>query len=284
MDDSGSRRRLLDGKVAIVTGAARGIGRGYALRLAKLGANVAVGDINFDSAKELGIDRPHILDELRAFDVECDAVVCDVTSRESAFELVATTIDRFGRLDVVVCNVGGSGDQPDSYATTTSQADLEAAVVLNLYGTIYVCQAAAPHLKESGWGKIVVVSSTAAVRSALGGWSAPYAAAKAGILGYMIHLAEELGPFNITVNAIAPGYIKHDRSEAQKRKSIHDERATYWRTAADATCLKRVGTVEDCAGAIEFLCTPLSDFVTGQVLYVDGGLTVRDAADSPWSD
>jgi 3-oxoacyl-[acyl-carrier protein] reductase len=98
----------------------------------------------------------------------------------------------------------------------------------------------------------------------------------------MIHLAEELGAFNITVNAIAPGYIRHDRSEASHGQS--ESAAAYWQKIADSSCMRRWGTIEDCAGVIEFLCTPLSDFVTGQVIFADGGLTVRDGADSPWPD
>jgi 3-oxoacyl-[acyl-carrier protein] reductase len=273
-----SKGRVLDGKVAVVTGAARGIGRGYALRLGGLGASVVVGDINFDSAKELGIDRPSIVDEVSALGVQCEGVVCDVTSRESAQSLIDRAVDRFGRVDVVVCNVGGSG-KSDSYASTVPPDEFEAAIALNLFGIVYVCQAAAPRLKEHGWGKIVMVSSTAGVRSALGGWHAPYGTAKAGVLGYMIHLAEELGAFNITVNAIAPGYIRHDRSAASHGES--ESAVAYWKEVSDAACMRRSGTIDDCAGVIEFLCTPLSDFVTGQLIFADGGLTVRDAADSP---
>jgi 3-oxoacyl-[acyl-carrier protein] reductase len=273
--------RVLEDKVAVVTGAARGIGRAYALRLARLGASIVIGDINFDSAKELGVERPNIVEEVSAVGVACEGVVCDVTDPQSAQNLIDRGISRFGRLDIVVCNVGSSG-KSDSYASSASVDEFAAAIAVNLYGIVFVCQAAVPHLKEHGWGKVVMVSSTAGVRSALGGWHAPYGTAKAGVLGYMIHLAEELGTFNITVNAIAPGYIRHDRSEASHAQS--DSSAAYWKQVADSSCMRRWGTIEDCAGVIEFLCTPLSDFVTGQVIFADGGLTVRDGTDSPWPD
>jgi 3-oxoacyl-[acyl-carrier protein] reductase len=269
-----TRDRVLDGKVALVTGGARGIGRSYALRLGQLGASVVVGDRNFDSAREYGIERPSIVQELEAQGSQGEEVVCDVTSQESCSALVERAVEHFGRLDIVVCNVGNAGDSLQSYASTVSAEEFHHTLALNLYGAVYVCQAATPHLKANGWGKIVNISSTAAVRSPLGGWSAPYGAAKAAVTGYTIHLAEELGAFNITVNAIAPGYIRHDQSAGQEP----DDR---WREIADACSMKRWGAVEDCAGALEFLCTPLSDFVTGQVIFVDGGLTIRDAHDRP---
>jgi 3-oxoacyl-[acyl-carrier protein] reductase len=272
-----SENQPLTGKAALVTGSARGIGRAYARRLAQMGAAVMVSDIDLESGAEYGgPDSAPVVSELEALGADAAAFRCDVTVRAEVDALMAAVVRAFGRLDVLVCNAGGLfEDLTTSYATLLRADDLTRTLERNLYGTMFCCQSATPLLTQNGWGKVVTVSSTGAVRSAAGGWYAGYGAAKAAVAAYTIYLAEELGQYNVTVNAIAPGFIRTPRIEARIQSNEAD------RAVAQAACLRRWGTVEDCAGAIEFLCSPLSDFVTGQVIYVDGGVTVRDPAWSP---
>lgn len=264
---------VLEGKVALVTGAGRGLGRAYALRLASLGADVAINDINLASAQEYGepLTAPTVMDELRALGRRSVGIEADVTDKIQVQSMIEQVISSLGRLDILVCNAGGLLENYEqSFATTVAEEDLRKTVDRNLYGTIFCCQAAAEPMKQNGWGKIVTVSSTSGLRAHRGGWYASYGAAKAAVIGYTLYLADELGPYSITVNAIAPGNIRTSRMLARAGDPWIDEQE------AQRIALRRWGTTEDCARVIEFLCTPLSDYVTGQVIVVDGGLTLRD--------
>jgi len=198
----------------------------------------------------------------------------DLTDRTATEEAVAEIVARMGRLDIVVCNAGGgtvlfaderaaganaAGDQ----VTTGTPADcpeemLTRVMDINLKTCMYTCMAVAPHMKRQGGGKIVTVSSTAGV-DARGNYH-PYGTAKAAIIHYTRALAQELGPFNINVNAIAPGIIRTGRL---------GDRA---RLAAERVPLRREGTIEECAGVVEFLVTEASDYVTGRTIVIDGGM------------
>ncbi len=263
----------LEGKVALVTGAARGLGRAYALRLASLGADVAINDINLDAAKEFGeqLAAPTVMDEVRAMGRRSIGVEADVGVKAQVEAMVGRVVQELGRLDILVCNAGGLMENyQQSYASTVAEADMRKTFDRNLFGMIFCCQAAAPHLKQSGWGKVVTVSSTNATRASLRGYYASYGAAKLAVVGYTQYLAEELGPHGVTVNSIAPGYIHTGRMLSRVKDPEAD------REAAKQIALQRWGTVEDCANVIEFLCTPLSDYVTGQLIVADGGMTLRD--------
>ena len=265
----------LAGKVALVTGAARGLGRAYALRLAALGADVAINDIDLNAAAEYArwekLSAATVVDEIGATGRRSIGIESSVTEKSACEEMVARTVAELGRLDILVCNAGGLMENwRESYASSVAEEDLRATMDRNLFGAIFSCQAAAPELKKHGWGKIVTVSSSNGIRASKDGFYASYGAAKGAIITYTMYLADELGQFGITVNAIAPGYIQTGRMLAR----VDDPEAD--RRAAQTLALRRWGRPEDCANVIEFLCTPLSDYVTGQLIVVDGGMTLRE--------
>ena len=273
----------LKGKVAVVTGGARGLGRGYALRLAKLGADVAIIDRNLRGADVYEFERSlltadSVMAECEALGVRAMGLEADLTNRAAAEQAINDIVAKMGRLDIVVANAGGGtvlfadersgGDGGGSnqvldQVTTGTPSDtpeemLTRVMDINVKTCMYTCMAATPHLNAAGGGRIVTVSSTAGV-DARGAYH-PYGTAKAAIIHYTRALAQELGPFNINVNAIAPGIIRTGR--------LGDRAAT----AEERVPLRREGTIDDCAGVVEFLTTDLSAYVTGRVILIDGGM------------
>jgi NAD(P)-dependent dehydrogenase (short-subunit alcohol dehydrogenase family) len=262
----------LSGKVALVTGAGRGLGRAYALRLASLGADVVINDIDLNSAAvyDEKLTAPTVMDEVRAFGRNSIGIQTDVSNKAEVDAMVEQVIAELGRLDILVCNAGGLSGAPEkSLASTMPEEDFNATLGMNLHGVVFCCQAAVPHMRNAGGGKIVNVSSEYAMRASRGGKYAAYGTAKAAIIGYTLFLAEEVGQYGINVNAIAPGYILTSMAVAELGGLEGYE-------SADAVALRRWGTTEDCAKVIEFLCTDLSDYVTGQTMVVDGGLSLLD--------
>jgi 3-oxoacyl-[acyl-carrier protein] reductase len=270
--------KKLAGKVALITGGARGLGRGYALRLAALGADIAVIDRNLHGAEVYDFERQQMTDatvlgEIEALGVRSMGHEVDLTDRSATEASVASVVDTLGRVDICVCNAGGgtvtfadelpsqAGERVDVNTTGTPancpQEMLTRVIDLNLMTCMYTCMAVAPHMKRQRSGKIVTVSSTAGL-DATGGYH-PYGTAKAAILHYTRTLAQELGPYNINVNAIAPGIIRTGRLGDRSHMT-------------DRIPLGREGKIEDCARVVEFLVTDLSDYVTGQTIAIDGGL------------
>jgi 3-oxoacyl-[acyl-carrier protein] reductase len=261
----------LEGQVAVVTGAGRGLGRGYALRLAALGAKIAVIDRNLRSYAEYEAEAAEMTaestaEEVRALGVEALEAQADVADAASIAGAIAQVIEQWGRIDVLVCNAGG-GSPGESHASQLDLAEFDDVIRRNLYGTVHTVVAAAPAMKEAGRGKIITVSSQAGRQGSADGWYAHYGAAKAGIIMYTRYLAQELGPFGITANCIAPGYIGTARLMVVFEASGVDR-------VERQVALRRLGTVEDCARVVEFLACDLSDYVTGAVIPIDGG-TVR---------
>src|SRR5213082_300424 len=263
----------LDGKVAIVTGAARGLGRAYARRLASLGAKIAVADLNLRSyeefeaeAKDMSADST--VAEIQAAGGEALGIELDVTDRDAVEAMVARVIAQWGRVDVLVANAGGGRGRPmDTKASGLDPALLQLVVAMNLFGTVYSCNAVAPVMKQQRSGKIVTVSSVAGTAPSADGGYAHYGAAKAAIAHYTRYLAQDLGPFGITANCIAPGVIATGRIMATVLPGSNSNR-----DRAEQVALRRLGTVEDCAKVVEFLATDLSDYVSGAVIPIDGGL------------
>ena len=264
------RAVTLEGKTAIVTGGGRGIGRGFALRLARLGASVTIADLDLAGAVTAGEAETDVVTELETAGARAIGLEVDVTDRAGVESMVETTVERFGDLDILICNAGSVTGIEQSYAASASEESMRGTFETNFFGTVNCCRAAAPHLRLGGWGKVVNMSSLAALRPLTGGVGAPYVAAKAAIIGYTLSLAEELGPAGVTVNAIAPGSI--DTPLTRGLFTDMDDEEAHSRLP-----LRRFGTVEDVAGVAEFLCTPLSDYVTGQVICVDGGMSMTDA-------
>lgn len=260
----------LAGKVALVTGAARGIGRAYALRLAQLGADVAVVDRDLRSFTEVAAEEKaaggRSTDELVAeLGRRSVGLTADVTDPDSIEAAIDEAVALLGHLDVVVCNAGGgTGSMTDSLPSRASAQHVEIVVQRNLVGTISTCRAAARHLRGRGWGRIVTVSSMAGAMPFRGGGYAVYGAAKAGIEMYTRSLAQELGPDGVTVNCLAPGYIATGRLAVMFDNLGSDE-------LRGSVALRRFGTPDDCAGALEFLVTDLGAYVTGAVIPVNGG-------------
>jgi 3-oxoacyl-[acyl-carrier protein] reductase len=262
--------RALAGHRALVTGGARGIGRAYALRLAALGAEVAVLDLDLrsfsaDAGEYEQAGGQPVHEQIRALGGTAVGVTADVTVPEEVTVAVDEAAAQLGGLDILVCNAGGgSGSMQDSIASRADAEQVETIVQRNLMGTISTCRAAVPHLRAQGWGRIVTVSSLAGRRAYGDGGYAVYGAAKAGIAMYTRSLAQELGAEGITVNCIAPGYVATGRMAPMFESMGAD-------VLRDSVALRRFGTPDDCAGVLEFLVTDLGAYVTGAVIPVDGG-------------
>jgi 3-oxoacyl-[acyl-carrier protein] reductase len=260
----------LEGRTALVTGGGRGLGRAYALELARLGADVAVLDKDLHSFRDFEGEAAQMTADSTAREVEALGrrtleFEVDVTDGSAVQVAVDRIGDQWGRLDVVVCNAGGGiGSPAGSRASTMDLAEFDAVIRRNLYGTVHTCTAAAPLMRAQGSGKIITVSSQAGRRGSPDGGYAHYGVSKAAIIMYTRYLAQDLGPDGITVNCIAPGYIGTGRLMPMF-ESTGVERLTR------SVALRRLGTPEDCAAVVGFLAGPASDYLTGTVIPVDGG-------------
>ncbi|HEY0184053.1 MAG TPA: SDR family NAD(P)-dependent oxidoreductase [Rhodopila sp.] len=259
----------LEGKCAVVTGAARGLGRAYALRLARLGADVAVVDINLEAAAEFNeaLSAATVPDEIRAIGRRSVGLQGDLGQRAVAQRVIGDALAAFGRIDVLVNNAGGAITPVErSTASVFPDADLKAIVDANMMTTIHCCQAVAPIMKAQGGGVIVNISTMAAAMVIGRGLLAHYGMAKAAVAQYTRYLAAELGPDGIRANCISPGPIQTSRvvAQAAARGMVRPDDAR-------RIPLRRLGTTEDCANALEFLATDLSSYVTGQCISVCGG-------------
>jgi NAD(P)-dependent dehydrogenase (short-subunit alcohol dehydrogenase family) len=260
----------LAGQVAIVTGAARGLGRAYALRLATLGADVVIADIDLDSAKQYDetLSAASVPDEIRAFGRRSLGVQGDLTKRSGARELVERTLAEFGRIDILVNNAGGAFTPVDrSRASQVPDEDTAAMFDINYMSALYCCQEAVPSMRERRSGVIVNVATMAALdASRTAARLVPYAVAKGAVIQYTRYLAAELGPEGIRVNCISPGAMLTARMKKQAaERGMHSDKEVR------RIPLQRFGEVEDCANVLEFLVTPLSGYVTGQCISVCGG-------------
>jgi NAD(P)-dependent dehydrogenase (short-subunit alcohol dehydrogenase family) len=262
----------LKGKVALITGAARGIGRSHALRLARLGADIVINDINLEAHKEIGerITANTVEDEVRALGVRCMGIECDVGKKSQAQEMVQKALKEFGKVDILINNAGGAvGKFENSFPSLVSEEDLIITLERNLLNTIYCCQAVAESMKANRWGRIVNTSSQAGLQAQRGGGMyAAYGAAKAGVINYTRYLAQELGPYGITVNCVAPGHVSTPKTEASySQLGMREE-------FIKRIPLGRLGVPDDVSKAVEFFVTDLGDYITGQCLSVCGGVII----------
>ncbi len=250
---------LLMDRVAIITGGARGIGRGIALKFAEEGCFLAVADVLTTEAKET-------LGQVSKKGREGIFVQCDISNSQQVQDMVDQVLNKFGKIDILVNNAG-VGPPPKSIMDV-SEEEWDRVLAINLKGVFLCCKAVVPHLKKRGYGKIINISSLAAVAP-----PAPnvnYSSAKAGVLGLTLDLALELAPFNICVNAILPGAIPTDmwNSIVPPGANREDFFAEVGKTIAP---MERLGTPEEIGGAALFLASELSSYVTGDRIIVGGG-------------
>ena len=244
----------LAGKVAIVTGGSRGIGRAVVDLLSSFGAKVVVNYVRGEQAATATVDMA------REHGADAVAIQADVSQLAEAERLVNETLERFGRIDFLICNAGIWEGAP----VESIPEDLwDKTVEINLKGTWSVCRAAVPFMKQQKFGRIVMVSSTAGQRGEAN--FSNYAASKGGQIAFMKSLSAELGPFGINVNCVAPGWVETDMTS----DALADE------TRIEAILKEipkgRVATPEDIAGPVVFLCSAWADHITGSTISVNGG-------------
>jgi 3-oxoacyl-[acyl-carrier protein] reductase len=263
----------LENKVAIVTGAARGLGLDYAKRLAEMGAKIAISDLNLDSAAEYESEKSQLVDgslekTLAQFGTDVFMKQVDATDEAATKSFVDDVHRMWGSIDVVVCNAGGGGNFAAAQPSQIEASAMKATFERNLYSTVYTAGAAASYMKNQKSGKIITISSFTGVMALGEGHGSDYAVAKGAVAHYTRYLAQELGSHGINANAIAPGFIA--TGQFRERLGATDpERLDTW---TNMSALRRLGRPEDCTNVVEFLAGPLSDFVTGQVICVDGGI------------
>lgn len=246
---------MLKEKNVLITGASRGIGRAIALAMAEQGAGVAVGYSTRQAAAEA------VCEELKAKGVKAIAVCCDVSDENSANEAVQQVIKQFGHLDILVNN---AGINRDGMLLTMKEEDFDQVLNTNLKGAFHMVKFAGAHFLWRKQGTIINITSVVGLMGNAG--QANYAAAKAGLIGFTKTVAKELAPRGITCNAIAPGFIATDMTEAMPEKAKEQ--------VLGAIALKRMGQPEDVAHLAVFLASPKARYITGEVIKVDGGLYV----------
>lgn len=240
-------------KVALITGATRGIGKQIAIKLAKEGYNIA---INYRKENE---ELENTKREIEEQNVKCLAVQGDVSNFEDTKRFVDEVINEFGAIDVLVNNAGITKDM---LILRMQKEDFESVVNVNLTGTFNVTKNVVPYMMKKRSGRIINISSVVGISGNAG--QTNYAASKAGIIGFTKSLAKEVASRNILVNAVAPGFIETDMTDVLKDE-VKD-------AIGKQIPLKRMGTPEDVANVVSFLASEKSNYITGQVINIDGGM------------
>lgn len=247
----------LKGKIALVTGGSKGIGFGMAHALGRYGATIVISSRG-------ALDGEKAVSQLKDDNIEAAYFSCDVTKKNQVEELVSRIVDRYGSLDILVNNAGHNIRKP---LIEVEENDWDSVLEVNLKGIFLVAQICTKQMMKQKYGKIINISS---ILGSIGmPFQTSYAASKGGINQLTKVWAEELAPYNITVNAIGPGYIKTPMTEEWLSDPERLQRIT------NSTMIKRIGETSDLVGPVVFLASDTSSYVTGQVLNVDGGWTAR---------
>jgi NAD(P)-dependent dehydrogenase (short-subunit alcohol dehydrogenase family) len=255
-------KMLLADKVAIITGGAKGMGRGIALKFAEEGCSVAIADISMKEANDT-------LAEIKKRGREGLAIQCDVTKIEQVRDTVDKVINKFGKIDILVNNAGGLPPTPP--IEDIAEEHWDKVLALNLKSDFLFCKFVVPHMKKRKYGKIINLSSIGAINPPA--HAIPYNTAKSGVIGFTYDLAFALAPFNICVNAILPGPIRTSFYDHMIGSMTEKEKDAFFEgIGKNKVPLQRVGTPEDIAGSALFLASELSAYVTGTTLLVSGGL------------
>ncbi|MCZ2085238.1 MULTISPECIES: glucose 1-dehydrogenase [unclassified Kaistella] len=243
----------LTGKTAIVTGGAAGIGKATALMLAKHGANISIGDFNLDAAKETA-------KEIEGLGVKAIAVECNVLKDEDLVNLVETTVKELGGVQILINNAGGGGggrENPSKISVDDIKRDYE----LNVFSGWRLCQLAVPYMKKSGYGSIVFTTSMSSINKSPN--MSGYGGSKAAVNHTVANLAHDFGP-EVRINAVGPGATRTAALESVLTPEIEKVMLAH-------TPIKRLGTADDIAGAMLYFASPISEWVSGQTIFVNGG-------------
>ena len=245
----------LKGKYALVTGAAKGIGRASALELAKRGVSVVV---NYHSSKDAA---DNTVREIKSYGVDSFSVKADVGNLNQVNNMIDKTTDRFGQIDILVNN---AGIIDDGLLLRMSDVSWERVINTNLNGTFYCSRSVIRSMVRTRWGRIINIGSVVGLRGNVG--QTNYTASKAAINGFTFALAKEVATRNITVNTITPGYINTDTVEGLSKKQ--KETIMTW------IPMQKFGDVDDIAAMVGFLASEKAKYVTGQIISVDGGMAI----------
>jgi 3-oxoacyl-[acyl-carrier protein] reductase len=245
----------LDHRVVIVTGAAQGIGRAIAKAFDGAGARVRLADMDEEGLRRAGAE------------LNAPVHVTDLSTRQSAADLVRSVAEAEGRVDALVLAAGGVRGQVGRPIEEISEDDWRTLFKSNVDGAFWLAQAAAPHMKAAGWGRIVTISSGAGLRPSLTGIQA-YSAAKHALVGLTKQLSWELGPHGITVNSVAPGFVLSNPTTGRQWDSYGPDGQ---KRLLDSIHTRRLGTPEDIANAALYFASEQAAWVSGQILSVDGG-------------
>jgi NAD(P)-dependent dehydrogenase (short-subunit alcohol dehydrogenase family) len=251
---------LLENRVAVITGSANGMGKAMALRFAREGCDIAVVDLQLDSANK-------VVEEIKSGGGKAIAIRADISKSKEIKSMIEASIQTFGKIDILVNNAGAAGG---GSLEASDEDEWDQVLALNLKGAFLACKAAVPHMKKQRYGKLIFVSSMGAVRPSVSVLA--YHSAKAGIIGLTRNLAFELAPFNIYANCIVPGPIETPFWDPLSKGMSAEQKKTFFAALAKKEVpLGRMGTPEDIAGPALFFASELSSYVTGQVMCVAGG-------------
>jgi 3-oxoacyl-[acyl-carrier protein] reductase len=253
---------LLSNRVAIITGGARGIGRAIALKFAEEGSSIVIADVMEMAASQT-------VEEISKLGRQALFISCDVSSSQQVRAMVKQTVNRFGKIDILV-NDAGTGAVPKLIGEV-SEAEWDRTLSINLKGVFLCCQAVTPYMKEQRYGKIINMSSIAAISPVS---PVSYTSSKGGVMTLTIDVAMEMAPYNVCVNAILPGLTRTEMvDEFAPPGIIKDE--YYDQLGKTLVPMQRVGKPQDIAGVALFLASNLSDYVTGDRIIVAGGAPWR---------